>query len=218
MDYKPYIPVIGWIVTFFLGVLSAGVLVPRLTRKRKVISWAVMAETELVPRELAETLALPVVLKVGEHQLKSLSIVQIRFGSGGNELIENVSLSVSFGTDSHILKIRATSDLGEYSKKISWATETDRFHLNVGFINPGTYFELEILLSNYERGNADVDLALPGVEIKRQQASNWDLAMSVNLARSLGLNFFGLRYDPSARAMGEIADELKSIRKSLSNR
>jgi hypothetical protein len=64
MQPKDWIPVIGWFVVFILGIIS-GVVVPRLTLKRKIMAWGVAAETELVPRVLSQTLGVPVVLQVG---------------------------------------------------------------------------------------------------------------------------------------------------------
>jgi hypothetical protein len=60
-----WIPVVGWFVVFVLGIVSGGVVIPRLTIKRKKMAWGVAAETELVPRELSQTLGVPVVLQVG---------------------------------------------------------------------------------------------------------------------------------------------------------
>ena len=216
LDIKDYFPLIGWIVTFVLGAVSAGLIVPRLTKKRKIIAWATMAETELIPKEMTEKLGIPVTLTVGAHQPKSLSVVQLRFGSGGNEIIENIPVAVKFGKDCQILNVRAAYDLGEYGKKLKWTEGQDRMDLEIPFLNPRQYFELEVLISNYERGAVDVDQAVPGIELKRQQASNWDLAISKSFARGLGLSFFGVRYDPTAQAMGEIADELKAIRRHMS--
>jgi hypothetical protein len=67
MEPKDYIPIIGWIVTFALGALSGGIIVPRLARKRKILAWAIMAESDLIPRELSKQIGLPVVLQVGDY-------------------------------------------------------------------------------------------------------------------------------------------------------
>ena len=58
METRDYISIAGWIVTFFLGAISAGIVVPRLNRKRKIIAWAVISESDLIPRELSQVLGI----------------------------------------------------------------------------------------------------------------------------------------------------------------
>jgi hypothetical protein len=84
MEPKDFIPIVGWIVVFCLGILSA-VIVARLTKKRKILAWASVAENELVPKQLSDRLGIPVVLKVGTETPTSLTTIQLRIGSGGND-------------------------------------------------------------------------------------------------------------------------------------
>jgi hypothetical protein len=97
MQPKDWIPVIGWFVVFILGIISGGVVVPRLTLKRKVLAWFVAAETELVPRELSETLGVPVVLQVGAERPSFLRSVVVVLACTGNEILENLSIVLRFG-------------------------------------------------------------------------------------------------------------------------
>lgn len=215
MDLKDWITPIGWLVTFTLGALSAGVIVPRLTRKRKIVAWSLLDETNVVPRELSEILGLPVVLQVGDQRPVSLSVVKIRFCAIGNEVIDNIALVATFGKDAHILRVRAVKDLGEYAKQISWVHEGGRCELKIAFFNPGRCFDLEFLLSGYEQGTADVDGSGPGLELQRRKGTILDLNVRGSVLRSISLSLLGFRYDPGVSAMSEIAEELRVIRRSL---
>lgn len=218
MQFKDYLPVIGWFITFALGVLSGGIIIPRLTKKRKVIAWAVMSESDLIPRELAQVLNMPVVLQVGNYQPNSLSLVKLRFGNAGNDVIENFRIAVSFSERASILEVRPIKILREYRNKINWTFQNNTCHLEVEFINPGKSFELEYILNDHEAGAIDVDLAGPGLELRRQAASLWDKEFSPTigkLQRGFGVNLLGFQIDYTAIAMTEIAEELREIRKKL---
>lgn len=215
MEPKDYISIIGWIVTFALGALSGGIVVPRLARKRKILAWAVMSESDLIPRELSKQIGLPVVLQVGNYNPDSLSIVKIRFGSAGNDVVEKITIAIYFQSGAHIIDARPASNLREYGKGIQWKTDQNFCHLDVVFINPGKSFEFEFILSNHEKGIIDVQAPSPGLELQRTSPTVWDVEFHPLIARSIGLSFLGIRIDPAAIAMNQIADELRSIRKLL---
>lgn len=208
------IVITGWFVTFILGVLSA-VIVLRLTRKRKVVAWASLSENEIVPKQLSETLRIPVVLLVGSEKPASLSTVQVRIGSGGNEPIERLEISISFNPGGLILNVRALDDLGEYGKHVAWIPDQNVCRLKLDFLNPGTILDMEFLVSDHESGSLDVDLAAPGVELIRRRAPTiWDAIVPISL-KGIGLDLMGVRYDPSVESLNHIAAELKSIRRQI---
>jgi len=150
MEPKDIVPIVGWIVVFFLGILSGGVIVPYLAKKRKVFAWATLSENEIVPKELSKRLGIPVVLQVGPETPASLTTCHLRFGSGGNEVIENLRFSVTFNKGGKILNVRALDDLGEYGKHVSWSHDGDSCTMQLEFLNPETTFDMEFLISNYE--------------------------------------------------------------------
>lgn len=217
MQWKDWIPVIGWPITFVLGIASASI-VARLTRKRQLLIWALVSESELVPRELSKRLGLPVTIQVGNANPASLTIVVIRIGNGGNEVIQNVSIAAGFNDGAAILNIRPVSDLGEYQKQISWSIEQNRSKIAAAFINPGRTFELEFLLTNYEMGSADVDAAAPGLEVRRRDPAT-ALEISSSLWRSISPIWpivGGLRFNAREVSMSEIAEEIRALRRYLS--
>jgi hypothetical protein len=219
MEPKDYIPIIGWMVTFTLGVLSGGIIIPRLARKRKILAWAIMSESDLIPRELSKQIGLPVVFQVGNYNPDSLSITKIRFGNAGNDVVEKVTIVIYFQSGAHIIDARLASNLREYEKGIQCNTDKNFCHLEVSFINPGKSFEFEFILSNHEEGIIDVQAPAPGLELQKTSPTGWDNRVSSlierSILRSIGLSFLGITIDPTANAMNQIADELRSIRKSL---
>jgi hypothetical protein len=215
MEIKDYIPIVGWIVTFILGAISAGTIVPRLNRKRKIIAWAVISESDLIPRELSQVLGIQVTIQVGDYQPDSLSTVKLRFGSIGNDIVEKFALAVTFNKGTSILRVQPVVDLGEYGKNITWANDQNFCRIDISFINPGSSFELEFLLSNHEPGNITVDAAEPGLELRRKVPSVLDAEISPSILRSVRVGIFGLSFEPTAISMAEIADELRRIRKQM---
>lgn len=215
METRDYISIAGWIVTFFLGAISAGIVVPRLNRKRKIIAWAVISESDLIPRELSQVLGIKVTIQVGDFKPDSLSTVKLRFGSIGNDIVEKFALAVTFNKGTSILRTQPVVDLGEYGKNITWTNDQNCCRIDISFINPGSSFELEFLLSNHEQANITVDAAEPGLELRRKIPSVLDAEISPSILRSFGFGFLGIKIEPTAISMAEIADELRQIRKQM---
>lgn len=212
--------IIGWPVTFLLGIASGGIIVPRLIRKRQILTWAIMNEAELVPRELSQTLGIPVILQVGDARPASLSALTIRIGNSGNELIKDLSMAIVLNEGASILKVRFPKGQGEYASHVRWTTDKGRCRITADFINQDHYFELEVLSSDYDPGTADLDAAAPGVELRRTNASRWDSVVSSALFSIKGVKFSipftGIGYDPGSAAMSDVAEEIKALRKYLS--
>jgi len=214
LDTKDLLTLVGWPVTLVLGILSGGVVIPRLTKKRKVLAWAIMSEADLVPRELSNVLGLPVVLQVGGEQQDSLSTVTIRLGNAGNEPMENISIVATFGKAARVLNVRPAADLGEYAKHVSWSVSGNRCQVDAKFVNAGFHFELDFVLSAYEPDSADVDAPTLGVKVQRRDPTRWEIPRS--WLHGFGLNLFGLQYRSADASMAEIASELGALRRLLS--
>lgn len=213
MQPDNWIPILGWLVTFALGILSGGFILPRLTRKRTILKWALVSESDIVPKQLSELLGLPVVLLVGSATPASLSVVKLRIGSGGEEVIKDLDFVVSFSPGASILNVRPVDDLGEYNRHLKWKIDHSKCRLSAAFLNPRQGFELEFLVSDYEQGTADVDAAAAGLEMRRRDPTKWEIPTSV--LRGIGLSIIGARHDPTAISMSEIATELRAVRRYL---
>jgi hypothetical protein len=205
MDTKEIFTIIGWLVSCILSIFAGGWLIPRLTRKKKILLWAVITESELIAREVHQELSMPVSIQVGEATVKSLSLVTVRIGNAGNDVIEKITPAILFNPGASALYIKPRNDLGEFQKSIEGKIEADRVRITFEHINPKAAYEFELLLKDYEPGSLSVDVAAPGVDIIRRDASRWDLPAYA--FRSFGLSFIGIKYSPQTTFMAEI-DEL----------
>ena len=192
METKDFLTLIGWPVSCLLSILAGGYIIPKLTRKRRVLSWATVSESELIPSDLADTSAIPIKVEINGVSPRSVTLVTIRVGNSGNDVMEKISVAISANPTCSIHYLKPTEDLGEFWQHIDCFVEGSKGKLAFAFLNPGTG---------------------PGIEVRRQQLERWQVSTSV--LRSVGLSFIGVRYDPSAASLLEIATELKAIRRSL---
>ena len=213
MGTNDYLTLIGWPVTCLLSILAGGYIIPKLTRKRKVLSWATVSESELIPSDLADTLAIPIKVEINGVSPRSVTLVTIRIGNSGNDVMEKISVAISANPTCALHYLKPTEDLGEFWQHIDCFVDGSTGKLSFAFLNPGTAAEFELLVSNYDEGSIAVDCSGPGIEVRRQQLERWQVSTSV--LRSVGLSFIGVRYDSSAASLLEIASELKAIRRSL---
>jgi hypothetical protein len=213
METKDFLTLIGWPVSCLLSILAGGYIIPNLTRKRRVLSWATVSESELIPSDLADTSAIPIKVEINGVSPRSVTLVTIRVGNSGNDMMEKISVAISANPACTIHYLKPTEDLGEFCQHIDCFVEGSKGKLAFAFLNPGTAAEFELLVSNYDEGSIAVDCSGPGIEVRRQQLERWQVSTSV--LRSVGLSFIGVRYDPSAASLLEIATELKAIRRSL---
>lgn len=213
-DFLPYIPVIGWFVSFVTGILTGGFIVPRLVAKRKIIAWSVLSESDIIPKEISDRLGVPVTIQVGPDKPSSLSLVRVRIGNSGNDVVEDAGISVRFNDACDVLNVRPISKMGEYEHILKW-TDKDNSRLNTRrlsaqFLNPGTSFDFEFLLSGYEPQSAVVDSAVKGVQLKRRDALRWDVDHS--FLSGIGFGIAGISYSPATSAMHQVVEELRALR------
>jgi hypothetical protein len=206
IDTKELLTIITWPVTFPLRIAS-GLILPRLTRKGQVLTWAIVSEADLIPRELSEALGIPVVLQVGDARPSSLSALTIRVGNSGNEIIKDLTMALVLNAGASILSTCFSTKPGEYARHVRWVSDKAKCRITAAFINPKQNFELEILSSAYESGTAGVDASAPGVEVRKTTAIRWDAVVVKRM-----------KYDPGRAAMSEVADEIRALRKYISRR
>lgn len=216
METRDIITMIGWPVTCVLSILAGGIIVPKLTGRRKILSWAVISENDLVPKELQASLSVPIRMEVDGKPLRSLCSVSLRVGNSGNEVIEDQSASIIIGSSARVLNIKLSESLGEYSKYFEVVTDGLMTTLRFAHLNPDQSIELEILLSEYEQGSIALDASGPGLRVRRTELSNWNISTSI--FRSISLSLLGVRYDPAVSPMAEIAAELKALRRTLQSK
>lgn len=213
LETRDILTMVGWPVSCVLSILAGGYIIPKLTRKRKILSWATVSETALIPSDLRQTVSVPITIEVGGVSPKSLSLVIVRVGNSGNEVIENVTAAITVNQQAKVLYIKPAEDLGEFQKHVQGAIEGGKTTLSFTFLNPRIAVDFELLLSDYEEGSLTVDSTGAGLELHRREANKWDISTSI--LKSVGLSLAGVRYDPSAASMFEIAAELKALRRYL---
>lgn len=213
METRDILTMIGWLVSCILSILAGGWIIPRITKKKKILAWAVAAESELISREIHQQSSLPVSVEVGGSLRKSLSLVRIRLGNAGNEVLENIAPAIKYNPGASVLYIKPHRPLGEFQKCVEGKIEVDRVEISLKHLNPEFDCEFDILLSDYEAGSITVDLAAPGVTLLRRDVMRWEVAVSP--LKDIGLSIFGLKYDPQVSHTAEIASELRAIRKTL---
>lgn len=218
METSDWLTVVGWVVTFALGVVAT-LVVDRARRRRKEVAWSIVSESELVSDDIANRTGLPVRVLVGDQEQESLSVVTVRVGSRGNEVIEDLPVTFRFNQGARQIVLRTTNGAGDplwdYKKHVNpnpYAPNECLVHFD--FINPEQTVEFEFLLGGYELGSVDLDCAAPGVSFTRRDISRWEIPDQ--FLGKVGLGIMGVRYDPTVAPMIEIAGELRSVRRQVS--
>jgi hypothetical protein len=109
--------------------------------------------------------------------------------------------------------------LGAYQDKIQLNIELNSVTINFKFINVGSSFEFVYTLAAYRPRHIKVDCAAPGVAIKQEAGVFFETEVSrSSLGYSYSLGLFGasVRYDPTAVAMKEVAEEIHNLRTQFS--
>lgn len=211
-----YIRIAGWVITFILGAISAGIIVPALTKKRKTIGWAITSENQLIPKELSEELNININITAENDEIESLSSVKIRIANIGNETIEKIPFTAIFNDEAKIIQRNIVGTTREYKKVIEIVEESNNeIGINVAYMNPGQSFDIEFLLNKYILRSIDIDAAKPRLTIKRQTLVTLDTEIFKVFTRSLRLGLFGFSIDPTAIVMNDVVEELRSIRKEM---
>lgn len=211
MEVSDWLTIGGWLATFLLGMVAT-VIVQRINRKRSILAWTVLSENTLLPRETSIELDVPVRIVVDGLDQESLSVVNVRLGSAGTEVIKDFTAVVKMNPGAHILKARLLDDLGEFATHVTWLASSNRLDIKFDYLNPEHQrIDLELLVGGYELGSTQVDLSAPGVVLQRREAARWDV--QVSFVRSIALSIMGVRYDPTVSPLTEIADELRHLRR-----
>jgi hypothetical protein len=216
-DIKDYFPFIVPFLTFALGLVS-GVLLPKLTAKRRVLRWALESENDVIPKELSQTLGIPVLLQVGAENPPSIGTVRIKLISGGNEIIDKFDTVVKFNKAAKILKVRTTADNGEFENKIGAQPQGNACTVAFPFFNPGESVDLEFVVSGYEMGSVSVSAAAAGLRVERRDPSKVRMTAFETAFASVSFHAMGVSYDPKADSLKEIAKELRRIRRLTAER
>ena len=215
-DTSNWITIIGWPVTFVLGI-AATLIAQRLSTKRKCVGWTLVSESNLLSEatlhEIQAGFGVPLGITINDSSVTDLATIRIKVGNTGNSEIADITLHFRFGNDANVYVGRYIGDLGVYRQKLSLEKRGNVATIGVKHINRGQSFEVEFLVGNYNTADVVVDMAEPGVDLRRLS--------SVRLEEGLGrleffsLGMFGVRYDPTATQTAHVAEEVKILRRTI---
>ena len=214
MDLKELLTITGWFVSCALSVLAGGWLVPRITKKKSILAWGVISESELIPKRVLESVGPKISIKIGDHSPKSLALITVRMANVGSEVLTELRPLLEVPSGATVLHIRPTEDLGEFRKHVKAKIDQGSVRFAFDFLNLDACYEFELLVANYELGTIDLDAAASGLQVVRQRTGRWDVG-KLGFLTKLSLSIFGIRYDPSTVALATIAEEIKVLRKSM---
>ena len=166
LDIGNFITIIGWIVSFALGLLSA-LIVQKRGKLRKVLAWSLVSESDLLSRETLDELeagfGVPIRVLIRDREETELSTIRVRVLNSGNVELQNLTLHFKFGPEARVYVGRYIGDLGVFRKKLKLEKHETTATLEIMHINPAQEFEVEFLVSKYRHDHFTVDMAEPGI-------------------------------------------------------
>lgn len=210
--------VIGWAVTFVLGIVTA-VVVQRLGKVRKRVSWTLIGESSLLSQHDLEGIqsgfGVPVGISIEGRPVDDLSILKVRLGNTGNAHINAICIHFSFGDQARVYVGRYVGDLGVYRDALKLEKTRNKASLSIGHMNKGQVLELEFLVSNYEPGGFSADMAEPEVELRQTENLAAELSVSKGALASFSMGLLGVRYEPAAVQTSLLVQEVKALRRAV---
>jgi hypothetical protein len=212
------ITVIGWGVTFVLGVLAT-ILAQRLTKQRKRISWSLVNESSLLSeeslQEISEGFHVPLKILVNGNEETNLSTLRVKVANTGNIEVENVQLHFSFGENAVAHVGRYLGNLGVYRQSLHLEKNRNVATLDIAHINNGQSFEVEFLVAGYRPGDFCVDMAAPGVTLKQTDQLSLEVGIGRATGHAVSVGLFGVKYEPTATQTSLLVSEVRELRKVL---
>ncbi len=210
LDVTNWITIISWPIIFILGLLSA-LIITKYTKKKKVLSYAIISEIDVFTPDQFIDYEIPINIDINGISENSLSTTRLRIGNRGNTEITNFSIAIRFGEETKLHFEKLICDSKSYEDTIEITRSINFVKLDIGHLNKGQTFEIDFILSNHTKGEIQVELAEPGVMIKKIDPIKFDFPVGLLSGVSIGL--FGLRTDPSAQHTKDLVEELSRLRK-----
>ncbi|MCC7387590.1 MAG: hypothetical protein IT431_02350 [Phycisphaerales bacterium] len=182
-------------ISALLGIVAT-LIVQRVSKKRKVLGWALGQELAIIEADnagnAASTFDVPIKLNIGSVELDRVHVIAFRLANTGNVVIEGLDPAILV-PEASCLAAKVVGDLGEFAKHVSLHKGRDRVDVHVDHLNPGAAFEVQLLVSDYRIGSGRVDAAAPGLTVKRQGVPSLsaDAARATRLSASLSLGILG---------------------------
>ncbi len=188
-------------------------IVINFEKKKQVIAWSIIGESNIISNEAFRGFTVPIKISVNGQEENNISTVRIRIGNSGNTEISNIRLIFNFGSKSNLFSGEFVQNLGAYANHIHLDNQGNLAILDIDYINPKQFFDIDFLVAKYEIGDVKVDMAKAGVELRKTEFTKWDLEFTVNFLEILLLQLKG--QDSRNYILNNIAEELSKIRKIM---
>jgi hypothetical protein len=169
-----WINIIGWFASFILGTISA-TLVQNYFKQRKILSWSVIGESNIITDQAFSSFNVPVKIFIDNQEESSISIVKIRIRNIGNAEIDKVNIQMNFGNNANIYGSEFSGKLGVYRNHLSLTQSVNLANIDIDYINPKQYFDIDFYVGKYVLGKVEADMAKPGVQLKKSLMLNEEL-------------------------------------------
>ncbi len=214
MKASDWITIAGWIVSFILG-LIASLIVQSKAKKKQVIAWSIIGESNIISTDSFGGFSVPIKIAVNGQEENNISTVRVRVGNRGNTEITNIRLIFKFGSKANLFSGELVQDLGAYADCVHINNQGNSAILDIDYINPSQFFDMDFLVGKYEIGDVNVDMAKAGVELRKTEFTRWDLEVKLDILHFISISIPGLKIDPTIYVLNNIADEISKIRKVI---
>ncbi len=212
-----WVTIFGWPISALLA-LGVGILVGRFNRPKKRLIWSVMSEARLVDEQSMKDAPTPLRVTIGDSVVQNVALVRVRLGNGGNQEIIGAKAHIVFpdGALVHAARLGSAELNGAFSRTVAFTIAGSRVEVTFEHINPNRNVDVDLLVSGYPGGALTIEMAEPGVEVIRRESSWWARPITGVFGQftavSLDVAGVGVRYNPAAPALMEMADEMRRLR------
>lgn len=213
LETSDIMTVVGWVVAFLLGVLLA-LITQRINRIRKRLGWSLVGESNVLSEAALEDIVagfqVPLEIRVDGAEVTDLSIIRVMVANIGTVELKELSVLFNFGEDARVYVGRYLGDLGVYRQALRLEKQENTAALRISHINRAQSFEMEFLVGHYHAGDFSVDMAEPGVLLKR--VSRLWLEAGPPIMRLVSVGPFGIKFDATALQTSLLVEEVRGLR------
>lgn len=218
MNASDWITIIGWPITFILGILAT-FIVQKISQKRKTIQWAVVSDIDLSPTSKVKNSdwnqKVDVKVLIDGSEERTLQTISLQIMNTGSVELENIVAEIKFGGEAKLHHFQVTEKLGAWDKKLRFEKFDNSLNVCFEYINKGQILPLSFLLSDYISGDVSVDIGAPGVHVSETSALSIS-AVAGELNKGLALGIPGVSYDPNAIQTSILANEIRELKQVIS--
>ncbi len=213
------IAIIGWGVTFVLGVIAT-LTTQRFLKEKKKLTWAITNENDFSPSQHLRpgATAPPIKILVGGVEADAVHSVQVQIANSGNKEVEGVTAVLRFGDKAQILNLSLQGELGAWKQFVTLVHDKNEGLLEFKHINPKQKIIIDAMVMNYTAGGATVDASAPGVFVSQSTAidvSRFGNALIGNVLRTASFSMLGVRLDPQVTQTALLVEEVRNLRLAL---